>query len=161
VRLIRVSLVGAALAFAALGTTSGSVLAYGKADHPLAQVELSANCVNRNSPLCAPDKFGLGGIWLWIEVDQGGTADVAGAGCGHVPGVGGEAGSIRGEFPWVPFQGSLGDLATAFPDVIAVGADSGGSYYVFPEFGFAFPVTTGHYALHLDKGVFLQSQVAP
>jgi hypothetical protein len=160
-RLVRVILVGAALAFAALGATSGSALAYGKADNPLAQVEISANCTNRNSPLCAPDGFGLGGIWLWIEVDAGGTADVAGSGCGHLPGYGGGAESIRGEFPWVPFSGTPGELASAFPGTLVVGTDPGGDYYVFPEFGFAFPVTNGHYALHLDKGVFLQSQVAP
>jgi hypothetical protein len=42
-----------------------------------------------------------------------------------------------------------------------IALDPGGDYYVFPEFGFAFPVTNGHYSVHLDKGVFLQSQVAP
>ncbi len=162
-RLVRVILVSAALAFAAVGATSGAALAYGKADHPLAQVELSANCTNRNSPLCAPDMFGLGGIWLWIEVDQGGMADVAGSGCGHVPGFGGGAQSIRGSFPWELFHGTVADLLAAYANdhVLVVGADPGDDYYVFPEFGFAFPVTTGHYSLHLDKGVFLQSQVAP
>ncbi len=160
-RPVRIILVSVATAIAILGASSASVFAYGKADQPLAQIELSANCVNRNSPLCAPDGFGLGGIWLWIEVDQGGSADVAGAGCGHVPGVGGSAESIRGEVPWFAFHGTLGDLAAAFPGALAVGEDPGGAYYVFPEFGFAFPMTTGHYALHLDKGVFLQTQVAP
>ncbi len=53
------------------------------------------------------------------------------------------------------------DLAAAFPEALAVGEDPDGAYYVFPEFGVAFPLTTGHDALHLDKGVFLRSQLAP
>ncbi len=106
--------------------------------------------------------FGLGGIWLWIEVDQGGTADVAGAGCSHIPGQGSGAGSIRGEVPWWSFSGTVAQLQATFgPETLVVGEDPGGDYYVFPEFGFAFPTTTGHYSLTLDKGVFLQSQVAP
>lgn len=147
--------VSGGLAFAALGLTSGGVLAYGKADSPLAQLELSANCTNAASPYCAPSAFGLGGVWLWIEIDQGGTADVSGAGCGHLPGFGGGAGSIRGTFPWW-----YSDSANLPPGTIAVGTDPNDLYYV-TVFRFAFPVTTGHYTLTLDRGVFLQAQVAP
>jgi hypothetical protein len=160
-RRIRLILAAGCLAFSALGLNAASALAYGHADQPLAQLELSANCVNRSSAMCSPDALGLGGVWLWIEIDQGGMADVAGAGCQHLPGAFGGAESIRGEFPWKAFNGSLGDLQTAYPGIFAVGADQGDQYYVLPDFGFAFPVTTGHYTLSLDKGVFLQAQVAP
>lgn len=160
-RPVRALIVASALAALSLGLGAGSVFAYGHADQPLAQLELSANCVNHNSPLCTPDALGLGGIWLWIEVDADGSADVAGSGCQHLPGAFGGAESIRGEFPWVSFSGSLDDLEAAFPGLFAVGADANDHYYVLPEFGFAFPMTTGHYTRSLDKGVFVQAQVAP
>src|SRR6266516_74561 len=81
---------------------AGSALAYGAPEQPLAQIELSANCNNLDYPLCQPRPvgFGLGGVWLWIEIDAAGSGDVAGAGCGVVRGVGGEAGSIKGEMTW-------------------------------------------------------------
>jgi hypothetical protein len=160
-RPVRTLLVAAALAVASLGVGASGVLAYGHADQPLAQLELSANCVNRDSPLCAPDALGLGGIWVWVEVDADGTADVAGAGCQHLPGVFGGAESIRGQFNWQSFSGSQSDLQAAYPGAFVVGADPNAEYYVLPDLGFAFPMTTGHYSLTLDKGVFLQSQVAP
>jgi hypothetical protein len=160
-RPIRVFLVAAALAVSSLGVGASGVFAYGKADQPLAQLELSANCVNRTSPLCAPDALGLGGIWVWVEVDADGTADVAGSGCEHLPGAFGGAESIRGEFPWTSFTGTMAELQAAYPDAFAVGTDPNGEYYVLPDLGFAFPMTTGHYTLTLDKGVFLQAQVAP
>jgi len=160
-RPVRMLLVAAALAVSSLGIGASGVLAYGHASQPLAQLELSANCVNRDSPLCAPDQLGLGGIWVWIEVDADGTADVAGAGCGHLPGVFGGAESIRGEFHWTSFTGSVGALQAKYPGTVAVGPDAHDTYYVLPDLGFAFPVTTGHYSLSLDKGVFLQAQVAP
>jgi hypothetical protein len=160
-RFLRTLLAGCSLALAFSGLVAGSAVAYGKADHPLAQVEVSANCNNPGFPLCAPppDGVGLGGIWLWIEIDQGGTADVAGAGCSHLKGVTG-ADSIRGEAPWWSFHGSAADLAAAFPGTFVVGTDPNNDYYVVP-FGFAFPVTTGHYAVRLATGVFIQAQVAP
>jgi hypothetical protein len=154
-RLLRVVALGAALAVAALGVTTGSTFAYGKADAPLAQLELSANCTNAGSPYCAPSMFGLGGIWLWIEIDTGGTADVSGAECGHLPGLGCGAGPVKGTVPW--WYSSAEDLPAG---TIAVGTDPNDLYYA-TVFGFAFPVTTGHYSLRLDKGVFLQAQVAP
>jgi hypothetical protein len=160
-RPVRILIVAALLALSSLSVGASGVLAYGHADQPLAQLELSANCVNRNSPLCAPDVLGLGGIWVWVEVDAGGTADVAGAACQHMPGVFGGAESIRGEMSWVDFSGTADELAAAYPGVFVVGTDPHGKYYVLPDLGFAFPQTTGHYSLTLDKGVFLQSQVAP
>jgi hypothetical protein len=158
---LRILLIGALLAMTALGGGSSSVLAYGAADHPLAQIEVSANCNNRSFPLCAapPAGVGLGGIWLWIEIDQGGLADVAGADCTHLNGVTG-AGSIRGEAPWWSFHGTVAALEAAFPGTFVVGGDPNGDYYVVP-FGFAFPKTTGHYSVRLATGVFIQSTVAP
>jgi hypothetical protein len=151
------------LVVASLVVSTGAVGAYGAADHPLAQLTVSANCDNRSFPLCAapPAGVGLGGIWLWIEIDQGGTAEVAGAGCNHLRGVNPiGAGSIHGEAPWFAFHGTPADLVAAFPGTFVVGTDPGGNYYVVP-FGFAFPVTTGHYSVRLAPGVQIQSTVAP
>jgi hypothetical protein len=152
----------AGLAFATLAVSSGAAAAYGSADHPLAQIEVSANCDNPSFALCAPPPagVGLGGIWLWIEIDQGGIADVAGAACERLKGVGGGANSIRGEAPWWPFHGSVAALQTAFPGTFVVGTDPGNNYYVVP-FGLAFPVTTGHYSFRPVAGVTVQAQVAP
>jgi hypothetical protein len=145
----------AALSFAAAGPAA----AYGNADHPLAQVELSANCNNPSFPLC--QEVGLGGIWLWVEIDSDGTADVAGAGCGHEPGAGGGAGGIRGEFPWTRFTGSPDAFAAAYPDGLLAGVDPHGSYYVLGVFDFAFPTTVGHYSFRPVPAVTIQLQVAP
>jgi hypothetical protein len=161
-KVLRALLLASTLAASSAAITATGVLAYGAADQPLAQIEVSGNCLDPSFPLCAPPpaSFGVGGFWLWIEIDQGGTADVAGAFCGHgnvTPG----AFPIRGEFPWVSFSGSLADLQAAFPGTLAVGKDPGDNYYVLPEFGAAFPQTDGHYAVKLANRVFIQSQVAP
>jgi hypothetical protein len=161
VRKLRIMLAASALAISAIGMGASGVLAYGHADQPLAQLELSANCTNRESPYCSPEALGLGGIWFWIEIDSGGTGDIAGSGCQHLPGVFGGALQMRGEITWEQFTGSLGDLQTAHPGIVAVGSDPHGEYYVVPAVNFAFPMTDGHYTLTLDKGVFLQAQVAP
>jgi hypothetical protein len=55
----------------AVGTTAAQ--AYGT-DH-VYQLTFSLNWDNRASQLCAPDMFGLGGVWGWIEPDSDGTAD--------------------------------------------------------------------------------------
>jgi hypothetical protein len=158
-KVVRVALLAALLATATLGSTAGGVAAYGHGDGPLAQIEWSANCNNPDFPLCAapPDGFGLGGIWLWIEIDAGGDADVAGAVCGHVPGVGGGAGSITGEFDW-----SWSQLPQGFPAVDGP-LDPNGYYNVnLGVFGvLAFPVTVGHYSAHPAPAVAIELQVAP
>lgn len=160
-RPLRALFAGLLLASAMLGASSGGVLAYGKADSPLAQIEVSANCDNPSFPLCAapPAGVGLGGIWLWIEIDANGWSDVAGAGCSHLNGVNG-AGPARGTAQWWSFHGSVAALEAAFPHTFVVGADPNSDYYVVP-FGFAFPKTTGHYSVNLATGVFIQAQVAP
>jgi hypothetical protein len=98
----------------------------GAADRPLARLEFSGNCNNPTYSLC--QQVGLGGIWIWIEIDANNTGDIAGAGCGHVRGVGGGAGSIRGDITWTytTFAGASG--AGAF----ILGIDPGNQYYLVP-----------------------------
>jgi hypothetical protein len=153
-----------ALAIVATSLTAGSnvALAYGAADHPLAQLEFSGNCNNPSFPLCAPPPagVGLGGIWLWVEVDANNTGDIAGAGCGHVRGGGGGAGPILGEITWT--YGTILDAlaAGAFP----LGQDPNNRYYIVtlgPGEAFAWPTTVGHYSSHPAPGVALEAQTAP
>jgi hypothetical protein len=157
-RRFRIFFLSAALAVATLGASSSGVAAYGAADHPLAQIEFSANCNNPGFPLCAPPPagFGLGGIWLWIEIDANNTGDIAGAGCGHVRGGGGGAGSIRGDITW---WGSTG------PQGLAFAVDPHNLYYnvSLGDGGppLSFPQTVGHYSFKPAPGVTIQTQVAP
>lgn len=153
-------------AVAALGVSSGKAAAYGAADQPLAQIEFSANCNNPDYFLCAPPPagIGLGGGWVWIEIDSGGTGDAAGAGCAHVPGLGGGAGSILGEVQWWPVTASLAELQSA--GIFAFSTDPSDSYYVvvLPDPmapPFAFPRTVGHYSFHPAPGVAVETQIAP
>ena len=68
-RTIRCALLAGLLAAVSLGATAGGVAAYGHADRPLAQIEVSVNC--NNLTLCDSP----GGAWLWIEIDQDGTGN--------------------------------------------------------------------------------------
>lgn len=158
-----------ALAFGLVqaGMTSAA-FAYGKASQPLAQVEVSANCDNPSFWLCAPppDGVGTGGIWYWVEIDNGGTGDLSGAACGHtVGGVGGPggagAGSIKTTASW-----TYTTAEAAPPDAINFGAvDPGDDYYLvnINDGGppWLIPVSTGHYGTHLAPGVQVQITVAP
>ncbi len=154
-RVVRNLLLGGSLAAATIGFTGGGVAAYGSADQPLAQVEFSANCNDASFSLC--QQVGLGGIWLWIEIDANHTADVAGAGCDHLPGFGGGAGPIRvNGIPWwwsATPQGHPGNFAPLDPN----------GYY---NLGFgpevlSFPVTPGHYGAHPVAAVTAQWTTAP
>jgi hypothetical protein len=157
-RLFRIIVLGAALAIATLGVSASGVSAYGAADHPLAQIEFSANCNNPSFPLCAPPPagFGLGGVWMWIEIDANGTGDIAGAGCGHDRAGSGGAGSIRGDITW---WGSTG------PQGIAFAVDPHNLYYnvSLGDGGppISFPQTVGHYSFRPAPGVSVQTQIAP
>jgi len=158
-RRFRIIFLGAALAVATLGVGTSGVAAYGRADHPLAQIEFSANCNNPSFPLCAPapDGFGLGGIWLWIEIDTSGTGDVAGAGCGHVRGGGGGgAGSIKGDITWWASTGAQGLAFAVDPNNMYYNVDIGDGG---PPF--SFPQTVGHYSFRPAPGVTVQTQIAP
>lgn len=154
-KLVRLLIPVALLVSASLGASATGAAAYGNADQPLAQIEFSGNCNNSSYSLC--QLVGLGGIWLWIEIDSGGSGDVAGAGCGHIRGVGGGAGPIVGDITWTK---STGVPAGAF----AAGFDPTNTYYVVPfgpGEGFAFPVTVGHYSFIPVHGVAVETQVAP
>jgi hypothetical protein len=158
---LRLVLLAAALAIPTVAFTSGSVFAYGHADQPLAQLEISGNCDNPNNYFCS-NVVGVGGIWLWIEIDANGTGDVAGSGCGHaVGGPRGGAESIRGDVTWEYVDGkTAADDGFGFPTIV----DPTDSYYLVKFHGeplFATPVTPGHYAFHPTHGVSLQIQVAP
>lgn len=155
-KIVRIAFLAGSLAIASLGMTTSGVAAYGSADGPLAQIEFSYNCNNPDAELCQ-GPFGLGGVWVWIEIDQGGVGDIAGAGCGHLPGVGGGAGKILGDITWTYSTGTEGAFLVA-------GVDPTNTYYlVFAEGGppVAFPVTVGHYSSHPDPGVAIELQVAP
>ena len=155
-------------AVVALIAWSGSALAYGRAESPLAQIEFSGNCNNPGFPFCAPPPAGVGtgGIWFWIEVDAGGGGDIAGAGCGHTfgshgPGSAG-AGSLKGEITWTYSTRANGVTAgaQAFPGM----EDPGDRYYLVTLPAgekFLFPTTVGHYSFRPVSGVALQLQVAP
>jgi len=154
----RLLLAASVLALAAVGASSGGVAAYGAADHPLAQLELSANCNDPSFGLC--QQVGLGGIWLWIEIDANGTGDIAGAGCGHDRAGSGGADSIRGEITWT--SGSAADVVGA--GGFLFGVDPNNQYYVIalgPGEVFGFPKTVGHYSFHPVPAVTIQLQVAP
>jgi hypothetical protein len=160
-KFLRVILIAGTLAASSAAITATGVLAYGQADQPLAQIELSANCNDPTFGLC--QQVGLGGIWLWIEIDANSTGDIAGSGCGHVRGgPRGGAFSIRGEISWESLSGSPADLQAA--GFFAFGVDPGGNYYgitLGPGEGFAFPKTVGHYSFHPVPAVTIQLQVAP
>jgi hypothetical protein len=158
-RPLRTLLAAGLLAFALVGATTGGALAYGKADQPLAQIEFSANCNNPSIPLCftPPAGFGVGGIWLWIEIDANQTGDVADAACGHIKGLGAGAGSIRGDITWWPSTG---------PEGVSFAVDPNDRYYnvdlgIPGEPPFAFPMTVGHYSFKAGPGVTVQTTIAP
>jgi len=155
---LRIGLLAGSLALLSLGMTASGVAAYGAADQPMAQVEFSANCNDATFDLC--QRVGLGGIWLWIEIDGNGTADVAGSGCFHVPGGGpGTSGaeSITGEFPWTW-------SATPVGTDVTFGAYDGAEGYDVVDLGFetfSFPATYGHWSGHPVPAVAIETQVAP
>jgi hypothetical protein len=163
-RFLKVFIAGGTLAASAALLSATSVFAYGRADQPLAQLELSANCNNPDYFLCSPDAVGLGGLWFWVEVDADGTADLAGSVCGHDRAGSGGALSLRGETTWETVNAaSIEELLMS--GIQAFVADPNGEYYVVavPKIGerFAFPVTQGHYSFKPVPGVSLQMTVAP
>jgi hypothetical protein len=143
------------LALATIGFTAGGVAAYGRADQPLAQVEFSGNCDNPSFAFC--QQVGVGGIWLWIEIDANHTADIRGSQCGH--GAGGSGASpIRAD--GVTWWWSATPEGT--PAVLNPNLDPNGYYNLAlgPE-TLSFDVTQGHYSAHPVPGVSVNWQVAP
>jgi hypothetical protein len=171
-----VVLVAAVVAAGMIGT--GPAMAYGSADQPIAQVEISANCNNPSFALC--QEVGLGGVWAWAELDTAGgdgtsgTMDYTLTFCGHSGPGGGphSAGAFGhpGEGDWWTVN-SLGDAlaAGAFPFFDTSKTYS--AYYVldfFPgsppqdDFIAVVPAPYGHYnGGALPPGVAIQTEVAP
>jgi hypothetical protein len=154
--------VTAALVVAAGILGTGKALAYGHADQPLAQVEVSANCDNPSFWLCTPAGVGgTGGIWYWVELDANGTGDLSGADCGHTVGGGGAgAGSIKGTASW-----TYTSLEAAPAGAIFFGSfDPNDQYYavtITDGSTWLIPVSTGHYSAKLTNGVQVQITFAP
>ena len=142
-----------------------NALAYGKADQPLAQLTVSANCDNPSFPLCAPPGpdgtggVGLGGIWAWVEIDTGGGGDMTGAACGHAGAGGG--GSGAGPLGPTEITWTIVHAADIPPMFFQLGVDPNDQYYKVSGLPFAFPVTPGHYSTRLAPGVQIQSTTAP
>lgn len=155
-RVIRIVLLAGLLAAASVGFTTGGVAAYGSADQPIAQLEFSGNCNDASFALC--EQVGLGGIWLWIEIDANYMADVAGSHCNHLPGFGGGANSIRVDgIPWWWSATPQGSPAVLDPNL-----DPNGYYNlsIGPE-TFSFEVSIGHYSSHPVPAVTAQWETAP
>jgi hypothetical protein len=179
-------LVVAVVGFAAITgfTGTGKALAYGSADQPIAQVEISGNCNNPSFPLC--QEVGLGGVWSWAELDTaggsaaGGSMDYTLTFCGHT-GPGGGAHSAGafghpGEGRWYRVD-TLGD-AFGLGSTLTGGAGASpffdtsvayDGYYVldyFPgsgsgDFVAIVPAPYGHYGLNPVSAVAIQTTVAP
>jgi hypothetical protein len=174
------ALLVAALTVAAGILGSGRALAYGHADQPVAQVEISGNCDNPTFDLCA-NEVGLGGVWTWSELDtNAGSAtlddpspmDFTAAFCGHTGPGGGPHSSGGFGHPGQGLWYETGDLGAA----LAAGgfpffdmSKSYSSYYVldfFPgtgsdDFIAIVPAQYGHYGVHPAAAVSIQTQVAP
>ena len=174
-------------AFAAIGGAlgTGKALAYGHADQPVAQVEISGNCDNPSFFFCS-NVVGVGGVWTWAELDNVASSEVPGwnemdataAFCGHTRGGGGpgSAGGGGGPDPfgvWHEYA-SLGAALAANPNaepllLLGGGNPYTGAVYVldfFPgsgadDFMPVVPVAQGHYSAHPVSGVSLNIQVAP
>jgi hypothetical protein len=161
--------------------------AYGHADQPVAQVEVSGNC--NNASFCNANFGGTGGVWIWAELDGDGSVDATFAGCGHTVGGSGGAGGAGGGGG--PASGTWTVASNIFdavsdPNVFPVGLalNSDGSlntsvpYYVITldvggPFEIAVPAQVGHYnysGLQFINGippgtkipgVNFQTQVAP
>jgi hypothetical protein len=147
---------GAVLAATVSGAVGASVAqAYGT-DH-VYQLTFSLNCDNKASPLCAPDMFGLGGVWGWVEPDSDGTADGTVTFCGHNQGPSGAFHQNLEGVTWsiVP--------ASQLDGRFTVGTDPGGNYIVFDPaspIGFlAFPATPNHYSVSFGPGITAQGTV--
>jgi hypothetical protein len=142
----------AAVSAVAIGAPAAQ--AYGPAH--VYQLTFSLNCDNKSSPLCAPNAFGLGGAWGWIEVDPT-DADATLTFCSHQPGQTGAGHVNLDALAW-----SIVTRAQLNPNMFVVGTDPTDHYIVFPNspLGFiAFPVTANHYSTKLGAGISAQATV--
>jgi hypothetical protein len=168
----------AAVAVVVGALNTGTAFAYGTADQPIAQVEISGNCNNPDFALC--QEVGLGGVWAWAELDTAGGSGTSGsmdftlAFCGHSgPGGGAHTSGAFGQ----PGEGTWW-TANNLSDALAAGAfpffdtsQTYSAYYVldfFPgsgadDFIAVVPAAYGHYSSpnSFPAGAQFQTQVAP
>lgn len=151
-------LVPGALIAATVGGAVGTSAAQAYGPSHVYQLTFSLNCDNSASPLCAPNVFGLGGAWGWIEPDSDGTADATVTFCAHQQGSNGAVHQNLDGVGWSIVPGSQ-----LSPAQFAVGTDPTGNYIVFDSssgLGFiAFPVTPNHYSMSFGPGVTTQATV--
>jgi hypothetical protein len=166
-RLFPILFLAAVVASLGAAGSATPAAAYGKADQPVAQVEISGNCDNPSFSFCA-NVVGTGGIWLWIELDANHTGDLAGAGCGHVVGgIGGPGGAgggpINGDVQWFINPTPIGVNVLDAADATDTHGITQWYVIVLPDGGppFSVPVQTGHYSWRPVNGVSLQTTVAP
>lgn len=165
-RLLPIVGLAAVLAGAAVASSATSASAYGKADQPLAQVEVSANCDNPSFGFCA-NVVGTGGIWFWVELDADHSGDLNGADCGHtVGGAGGPfgagAGSISTSVTWFYSSTPVGVNVLDAADPFDTKGITNWYVIVMPDGPpFSVPVQQGHYSWQPTSGVSLQTTVAP
>ena len=157
-RSLRRLLVGAAVAIAASASVFvlGAPAAHAYGNNHVYELTFSLNCDAKNSPLCAPTNFGLGGAWGWIEPDTDG-ADATVTFCGHSQGFNGAQHQNLSGVPW-----SIASSSAIPAGVFVVGTDPGDQYIVFPNspLGFiAFPVTANHYSTSFGPGITAQATV--
>lgn len=140
---------------AAVGAATGATGAKAYGTEHLFQITLSENCVN--PALCvasAQNPFGIGGIWGWIEPDQGGTADTAVVAQGHSNANPSLNGTTHFPSTW---DWTVINLPTPPPPLVSP-PDPNGNYFLFtipgvPFFQFLTPATPGHYNLRLGPGI--------
>lgn len=153
-RALLLTLVPGALIAATVGGAVGTSAAQAYGTDHVYQLTYSLNCDNKASPMCAPNAFGLGGAWGWIEPDSDGTADAQITFCAH--GQGAFHQGVDG-VSWSIVPAS--QLSGQFP----VGTDANGNYIVFDPnsaLGFiAFPATPGHYSQSFGPGIQTQATV--
>jgi hypothetical protein len=170
-----VALVAAVAAIAGAAGT-GKAFAYGRADQPIAQVEISGNCNDPTFDLC--QHVGLGGVWAWAELDtaggitSSGTMDYTLTFCGHAGPGGGphSAGAFGhpGEGVWWTV-GSLGAALAAGAAPFFDTSQTYSAYYVLDfetgigpdDFIAVVPASYGHYGWNPVPAVTIQTQVAP
>jgi hypothetical protein len=147
----------AAMIVAMVGGAFGATAAHAYGTDHVYQLTFSLNCNDKNSPLCAPDVFGLGGVWGWIEPDSDGTADATVTFCSHGQGHNGAFHENLDEIAWSIVPGS--ELGNRF----AVGVDPTDQYIIFDENSdlnfIAFPVTPNHYSTSFGPGITAQATV--
>lgn len=153
-RALLVMLLPGALIAATVGGAVGTSVAQAYGTDHVYQLTYSLNCDNKASPLCAPNAFGLGGAWGWIEPDSDATVDGQATFCAHAQGA---------------FHVSLDGAgwstvpASQLNGQFTVGTDPGGNYIVFDPssaIGFiAFPATPGHYSQSFGAGIQTQATV--